>query len=155
MIYIQYAYQKTGLPAPTKIGLQILDTAPVQADVHKEFSMAFPDAEVREDISEDKAFDVCILAFRKWMSLGEGLKVARQYLRKAKPGDVQEGLKLGIQFLRKARLGIGFFCISQRTLQIIPRNQLFSWAIKSSASNTLVAIFKLVIKAQNYAWNRT
>jgi len=155
MIYIQYAYQKTGLPAPTKIGLQIVDTAAVQADVHKEFSMAFPDAEVLDNVSAGRAFDVCIFAFRKWMGLAEFLKVTRQYLQKAKPGDVQEDLKLGVQFLRKARLGIGFFCISERTLQIIPRRQLFSWAIRSAASNTLIAIFRMAIKAQSRAWNRT
>lgn len=129
MIYLRYAYQKSGLPAPTEIGLQINDNESVQEDVVDEFSMVFQDAKIFGNISKDMACDICIICFRKRNS-------------------ILEQIKWGQRHLHQARLGVGFFCISERTLSIVPKTRFFSWALRALLSDTLIAILKLNIKAK-------
>ena len=129
MIYLRYAYQKSGLPAPTEIGLQINDNESVQADVVDEFSMAFQGAKIWKNISKDMTCDVCILCFRN-------------------RNTILEQIKWGQRHLHQARMGVGFFCISERTLSIVPKMRFFSWAMEAWLSDTLIAILKLNIKAK-------
>lgn len=86
MIYLRYAFQKSGLPAPRDIGLQIQETGPVQNDVLKEFSIAFPDAHVEKELFNEKTFDFLILAYREKLGVMEGVMWAQQHFHRAKLG---------------------------------------------------------------------
>jgi hypothetical protein len=124
MIYLRYAYQKSGLPEPKKIGLQIHEPEFVQSDVLDEFQLAFPDAKVRMVSPADKGFDICILTFRK------------------SAGAVEQ-IKWCWQRQKQARYGMGFFSIHERTLQIVPKRQLPAWTAQMLAFEASVSIIRL------------
>ncbi len=135
MIYLRYIYQKSGLPEPAGLGLQINDDAPVQQDVLDEFSLAFPNAVVRKSSAEDGQADVLILALRE------------------EPGWLGQ-VKWGRPNLPRARLGLGFFNISERTLILIPRDRFYSSMLDSGLALLLGTVIGLCLKVPVRVWKQ-
>ncbi len=135
MIYLQYIYQKSGLPEPARLGLQIDDDGPVQQDVLDEFSQAFPKAAVRKSSAEDGQADVLILTFR------------------VEPGWYAQ-VKWGRQNLKRSRLGLGFFNISERTLILIPRDRFYSRMLGDGLALLLGTLIGLCLRVPARLWKQ-
>jgi hypothetical protein len=120
MIYLQYAYQKSGLPNPARIAFDVHDTDVVRAEVLAEFAAAFPDCNV--------AFlpvqvDWSILIYRR----------------------SHDNLQSRIHWGRKnmGRVGVGFFCVDDRQFEVVPRASYLIWACREILISTLSGVFRL------------
>jgi len=105
MIYLQYAYQKSGLSDPSSIALEIHETDMLSTEVIAEFAAAFPMCKI---IPGPVQADLCILVYRHSNS------------------DLQNRINWGRKNMGK--MGVGFFSVDRRQFDVIPRVTYSAWA---------------------------
>jgi len=121
MIYLRHRYQLSGLPEPATIAVQAEGASELANEILDEFAHAFPKTSVAFFSPKDDIADVCVLAFRVSMKT-----TAR--------------LAWGSRNLSRARLGIGFFCVDERSLIFVPCSVFTQWAVAFWARSIAVDI---------------
>lgn len=131
MIYFQYIYHRSGLPQPANIALDIQDNLVFQEDVVDEFIYAFPSAQVRLFTPDMPVTDVCV-------------RVSPSH-----PNMISLW-RWGTKCVNSVRLGVGIFCVSERTLVVVPRSQFYLWFLRNILTKSAIEMIRLYGKAQDF-----
>jgi hypothetical protein len=109
VIYLQYIYQNSGWARPASIALEIHDMDTIRTEILDEFAAAFPDCKV--SLAPASA-DWLILVYRRVAD------------------DLYTRVKWGRKSKSRASLGVGFFCVDDRELEVVPGGSYLAWTCR-------------------------